>query len=99
MGSVANTDVTLPDAVVPKRESSVDRYSSFSVSTPDEEDGVGAGEEQLPLEPAPAPKRKGGRKPVCQLDCLGLNSQLNHTDLCDIRRTQAEKSSGTSGVS
>lgn len=66
MGSVANTDVTLSDAVVTKRESSVDRYSSFSASTPEDEDGP-LGEEQASLEPAPPPKRKGGRKPVCRL--------------------------------
>ncbi|ETI27698.1 hypothetical protein G647_00147 [Cladophialophora carrionii CBS 160.54] len=64
MGSVANTDVTLSDAVVPKRESSVDRYSSFSVSTPEGEDGAPGGEEHRAAEPAPAPKRKGGRKPI-----------------------------------
>lgn len=85
MGSVANTDVTLPDAVVPKRESSLDRYSSFSGSTPEEEDGIG--EEQVSLEPAPAPKRKGGRKPVGQL-CYPVSScPVNHSvsvDLCDI---------------
>ena len=66
MGSVAITDVTPSDAVVTKRESSVDRYSSFSASTQEEEDGGPAGEEHASLEPAPPPKRKGGRKPVCR---------------------------------
>jgi hypothetical protein len=65
MGSVANSDVTLPDAVVPKRESSIDRYSSSTVSTPEALlDGPAAEEDQVPTGPAPPPKRKGGRKPV-----------------------------------
>jgi hypothetical protein len=65
MGSVANSDVTLPDAVVPKRESSIDRYSSSTVSTPEALlDGPIAEEDQVPAGPAPPPKRKGGRKPV-----------------------------------
>ena len=68
MGSVANTDVTIPDAVVPKREFSLERYSSSPDSTLEGEDGVTAGDEQAPSAPAPAPKRKGGRKPVSQLD-------------------------------
>jgi flagellar motility protein MotE (MotC chaperone) len=64
MGSVSNADATLPDAVVPKRESSLERYSSCSASTPGQAEGVGAGSEQPSQEPAPAPKRKGGRKPI-----------------------------------
>ncbi len=64
MGSVANADVTLPDIVIPKRESSLDRYTSDSGSTPDLDDGAAGGSEQTTQEPTPAPKRKGGRKPV-----------------------------------
>ncbi|KIW25028.1 hypothetical protein, variant 3 [Cladophialophora immunda] len=64
MGSVANTDVTLPDAVVPKRESSGERYSSSSASTPEAADDAGGDEGHSSKEPAPAPKRKGGRKPI-----------------------------------
>ncbi|OAP57973.1 hypothetical protein AYL99_07063 [Fonsecaea erecta] len=64
MGSLANTDVTLPDAVVPKRESSVERYSSSSASTPEPTDDAGGDDGHLSKEPAPAPKRKGGRKPI-----------------------------------
>lgn len=64
MGSVANADVTLPDAVVPKRESSIERYTSSSASTPDPDDAAVDGLEQATQEPAPAPKRKGGRKPI-----------------------------------
>jgi hypothetical protein len=64
MGSVANNDVTITDAVVPKRESSLDRYSSSTPSTPDADDGLPAAGDQVSQEPAPAPKRKGGRKPV-----------------------------------
>ena len=64
MGSVANSDVTLPDAVVPKRESSLDRYSSSLGSTPEAEDGAQGGEDDVAPNPAPPPKRKGGRKPV-----------------------------------
>ncbi|OAG34475.1 hypothetical protein AYO21_11384 [Fonsecaea monophora] len=64
MGSVADTDVTLPDAVVPKRESSGDRYSSCSASTPEPTDEAGGDEVHSSKEPAPAPKRKGGRKPI-----------------------------------
>lgn len=66
MGSVSNADATLPEAVVPKREPSIERYSSCSASTPGQAEGAGAGSEQQSQsqEPAPAPKRKGGRKPV-----------------------------------
>ena len=64
MGSVAISDVTLPDAVVPKREPSLDRYSSSLVSTPEAGDGLHDYEERVATDPAPAPKRKGGRKPV-----------------------------------
>lgn len=64
MGSVANTDVTLPDVVIPKRESSLERYSSSLDSTPDVEDAAADGDGDVPPEPAPVPKRKGGRKPV-----------------------------------
>ena len=64
MGSVTNTDVTLPDAVVPKRELSIDDYTSDTPSTPDGIDGHEGSSEQTNQEPAPAPKRKGGRKPV-----------------------------------
>src|SRR5882757_5849597 len=70
MGSVANADVTLPDAVVPKRESSIERYTSSSASTPDPDDAAVDGLEQATQEPAPAPKRKGGRKPVSFLPIL-----------------------------
>lgn len=65
MGSVANHDATLPDAVVPKRESSVERYTSSTESTPEFDESVGGGSEKPTQEPTPAPKRKGGRKPVC----------------------------------
>ena len=64
MGSVANTDVTITDAVVPKREASIERYTDSSASTPEPSDTAGAGSEQASKEPVPAPKRKGGRKPV-----------------------------------
>jgi hypothetical protein len=59
-----NTDVTIPDAVVPKRELSLEEYSSSLDSTPEPSDNTGRGSEQPSQEPAPAPKRKGGRKPV-----------------------------------
>lgn len=65
MGSVANSDVTLPDAVVPKREPSIERYTSSAASSPERDDSAGAVSEKTNQEPAPAPKRKGGRKPVC----------------------------------
>ncbi|KIX02045.1 uncharacterized protein Z518_07984 [Rhinocladiella mackenziei CBS 650.93] len=64
MGSVANADVTLPDVVVPKRESSIDRYTSSSASTPEPGDAAGGSSEQATQEPTPVPKRKGGRKPI-----------------------------------
>jgi hypothetical protein len=64
MGSVANTDVTSSsDTVAPKRESSLDRYSSSLASTPEGE-GTQPADEEAPSAPAPPPKRKGGRKPV-----------------------------------
>ncbi|KAK6371293.1 hypothetical protein LTS17_009024 [Exophiala oligosperma] len=64
MGSVANSDVTLPDAVVPKREPSIERYTSSAASSPERDDSAGAVSEKTNQEPAPAPKRKGGRKPI-----------------------------------
>ncbi|KIW96377.1 uncharacterized protein Z519_03446 [Cladophialophora bantiana CBS 173.52] len=64
MGSVANTDVTLPDAVIPKRESSGEQYSSSSASTPEPADDTAGDAGHTSKEPAPAPKRKGGRKPI-----------------------------------
>ncbi|KAL2394260.1 hypothetical protein ABEF92_001347 [Exophiala dermatitidis] len=65
MGSLSNADSTLPDAVVPKREPSIERYSSSSASTPGQAEATTAtGSEQPAQEPAPAPKRKGGRKPI-----------------------------------
>ncbi|KAL2431573.1 hypothetical protein ABEF95_011607 [Exophiala dermatitidis] len=65
MGSLSNADSTLPDAVVPKREPSIERYSSSSASTPGQAEATTAtGSEQPGQEPAPAPKRKGGRKPI-----------------------------------
>lgn len=70
MGSVANADVMLPDAVVPKRESSIERYSSSSVSTPDPGEAAAGGSENTAHEPTPAPKRKGGRKPVSPPACM-----------------------------
>lgn len=65
MGSVANSDVILPDSVVPKREPSAERYTSSLASSPEPDDSTGAASEKHTQEPAPAPKRKGGRKPVC----------------------------------
>lgn len=65
MGSVAlSPDVTLPDAVVPKREFSVERYSSSSASTPEAAETAAGSSGKTTQEPTPAPKRKGGRKPV-----------------------------------
>lgn len=64
MGSVANTDVTIPDAVVPKRELSIEDYLSDTPSSADGNDTAEGGSEQPNPEPTPAPKRKGGRKPV-----------------------------------
>ncbi|KIV80303.1 hypothetical protein, variant 1 [Exophiala sideris] len=65
MGSVANPDVTLPESVVPKREPSIDEYgSSLGDETPEPDDSTGVGSEKQTQEPAPAPKRKGGRKPI-----------------------------------
>ncbi|KAJ9496242.1 hypothetical protein H2202_008200 [Exophiala xenobiotica] len=64
MGSVANPDVSLPEAVVPKREPSVERYTSSTPSSPECDDSVEANSEKPSQDPAPAPKRKGGRKPI-----------------------------------
>jgi hypothetical protein len=64
MGSVANSDVILPDSVVPKREPSAERYTSSLGSSPEPDDSTGATSEKHTQEPAPAPKRKGGRKPI-----------------------------------
>jgi hypothetical protein len=75
MGSVANTDVTIPDAVVPKRELSIDDYLSDTPSTPDGNDTVEGSSEQPNPEPTPAPKRKGGRKPV-SIECNTGKSNL-----------------------
>jgi len=64
MGSVANPDATLPETVVPKREPSVERYTSSAASSPECDDSVEANSEKPSQDPAPAPKRKGGRKPI-----------------------------------
>ncbi|KAK5444385.1 hypothetical protein LTS15_010500 [Exophiala xenobiotica] len=64
MGSVANPDVSLPEAVVPKREPSVERYTSSTPSSPECDDSLEASSEKPSQDPAPAPKRKGGRKPI-----------------------------------
>lgn len=85
MGSVANTDVTLPDAVVPKRELSIDDYGSDTPSTPDEIETIGDGSEQANQEPVAAPKRKGGRKPVCMLLPICGSRCSCMLDLCHIR--------------
>lgn len=64
MGSVANTDVTIPDAVVPKRELSIEDYLSDTPSSADGNDTAEGSSEHPNPEPTPAPKRKGGRKPI-----------------------------------
>lgn len=64
MGSVANSDVTVPDSVVPKRELSIDGYSSDSASDAEIGDHLDGAADLASQGPAPAPKRKGGRKPV-----------------------------------
>ena len=100
MGSVANPDVTIPDAVIPKREASIEEYTDSSVSSPDPSDIAGVGSEQANQEPTPAPKRKGGRKPVSHIDYFSLTSRSYHpSDLCYVRRTQTKKSPSTSCLS
>ncbi|KIV88161.1 hypothetical protein, variant 1 [Exophiala mesophila] len=64
MGSIANSDVTVSDAVVPKRELSIDGYSSDSASDAEIGDHIDGAADQASQGPAPAPKRKGGRKPI-----------------------------------
>ena len=77
MGSVANPDATLPEAVVPKRELSVERYTSSAASSPECDDSVEANSEKPSQDPAPAPKRKGGRKPVCsRLEVVRVHVRL-----------------------
>jgi len=65
MGSVAPADVTIPDAVVPKIEPGQESFSSSSASSP-EPDAKAEPEasSERSQERPPAPKRKGGRKPV-----------------------------------
>lgn len=72
MGSIANTDVTLPDAVVPKRELSIDGYTSDSASDAEIGDNLDGGPDQESQGPAPAPKRKGGRKPASLHDRMSV---------------------------
>lgn len=85
MGSVANTDVTIPDAVVPKREFSTEGYLSDTPSTADGNDTAEGSSEQPNPEPAPAPKRKGGRKPVSVNEQDASRSNLlMHLDLRDL---------------
>lgn len=66
MGSVAvATDVTLPDAVIPKIEPDHEDYTSDSESSPEAESSLQAqGSEQGNADNPPVVKRKGGRKPV-----------------------------------
>ena len=75
MGSVSTSDVTIsnatdsvgPESVVPKLEPHLDGYDSPSASSLDQDHDGEAAPDKLPTDPAPIPKRKGGRKPVSHI--------------------------------
>jgi len=66
MGSMAACDVTHTDHVIPKLEPMEDTLTPDSESlSPEPESAIGANEgASTSQDPAPVPKRKGGRKPV-----------------------------------
>ena len=101
MGSIANSDVTVSDAVVPKRELSIDGYSSDSASDAEIGDHIDGAADQGSQGPAPAPKRKGGRKPVSIPSSNDKPPPLTESlwpDLCHVRRTQTAEPSSTGGL-
>ena len=67
----AEPDAAITDPVVPKQEPFEDQYSSSTISTP-EADGLDG---PVPQETVPI-KRKGGRKPVCEV----LYTERAHTN-------------------